>query len=290
MNKSNIANALNFAKKLFVDNNIKDAELSAELLLSDVCSLNRQQLYSHFDDDLDLCKQQKFLTYVNERLKNEPIQYILGYSYFYDLKIFVDNSVLIPRPETEYLIDLTLNKIKKNNINILDLCTGSGCIACALAHNLKNSSVTAIDVSQSSLNLAKKNVSYHNLENQIKLLKADILDDLSLKEKYDLIISNPPYVAIDVYNKLDSEVKNFEPKDALVSGDNGLEFYPYIFNLTKKYLTNNGLLAVEIFEDHAIFLKSECTKYGLKNVRILKDMAGKDRYLFGIFSSDSFIK
>ena len=205
-----------------------------------------------------------------------PIQYIIGNVEFLDCLISVDERVLIPRFETEYLVSLVINYAKKHfthKLSTIDLGTGSGCIAIALKKHL-DTFVTAVDISKDALSLAKLNAKNNNV--QIEFLKQDMLDDL--EKKYDIIISNPPY--IPEYGYVEESVLKYEPHLALFASDNGIYFYKQIINKHLKNLNKPGLLAFEIGDNEMPFIREFLdTKYNLK-YEFINDLTGRIRYLF----------
>ena len=210
-----------------------------------------------------------------KRLENgEPVQYIVGNVDFYGNKIIVNKNVLIPRFETEGLVEKTIEYFKNNKkmLNILDLGTGSGCIAIALKKEL-NCNVDAVDISIDALEVAKENAKLNNVE--INFINSDMLDKVT--KKYDLIISNPPYIAYD--EEIMDIVKDNEPHIALYASDDGLFYYKEIIKEANKYLNDNGLLAFEIGYLQGDKLLEYSKKY-FDKVKVEKDLSGKDRYLF----------
>ena len=213
-----------------------------------------------------------------KRYKNgEPVQYIIGDVNFYGNTIKVNNNVLIPRFETEELVEKTIKKLKnKFNkiIDVLDLCTGSGCIAITLKKEL-NSNVTATDISSAALEVAKENVKLNNVD--VKLINSDLFNNI--EGKFDCIISNPPYISYD--EEIDEIVKNNEPNIALYAPNNGLYFYEEILKNIKKYLSDEFIIAFEIGYKQGESLIELANKY-LNNVtiNIEKDLQGRDRFLF----------
>ncbi len=210
--------------------------------------------------------------------KHYPIQYLIGYVSFYGYKILVNKDVLIPRPETEYLVEKTINYIKQHfnkNIKILDLCTGSGAISIALKKELSKSKIDASDISRKALNLAKKSSELN--ETNINFIRSNIFSNIH--EKYDIIISNPPYISKS--EKIDISVKKYEPHKALYACQNGLFYYEKILFEAKQYLNKKNMIALEIgsFEAEAVIKISK--KY-FPNSKILKeiDLSKNDRYIF----------
>lgn len=213
-----------------------------------------------------------------KRYKNgEPVQYIIGDVNFYGNTIKVNKDVLIPRYETEELVEKTIKKIKNKfnkKIDVLDLCTGSGCIAITIKKEI-NSNVTATDISSDALEVAKKNVNLNNVD--IKLINSDLFNNID--GKFDCIISNPPYISYD--EEIDEIVKNNEPNIALYAPNNGLYFYEEILKNIKKYLNDEFIIAFEIGYKQGEFLVELANRY-LNNVTISveKDLQGRDRFLF----------
>ena len=208
-----------------------------------------------------------------ERLKKgEPVQYIVGNVDFYGNIIKVDKRVLIPRRETEELIEKTLKYIKRDNIKILDLCTGSGCIAITLKKMFPKSLVYASDISSDALSLASENAKLNNV--YINFIQSDLFSNIN--NKYDLIISNPPYISYD--EKIMDIVKNNEPSIALYADNNGLYYYEEILKKIKKYMNSNCVIAFEIGYNQGEKLKELSKKYLDKEEIILKDMQGFNRF------------
>lgn len=218
--------------------------------------------------------------------KEEPIQYILGNTEFYGLPFFVDKNTLIPRPETEELVEWILKEIKdaisiknkEKSLSILDIGTGTGCIPISIAKNSKNVTISAIDVSNNALKIAKQNAALHKVN--INFIKQDILQTEKLTQQFDIIISNPPYVRELEKTAIKNNVLQNEPHLALfVSDENPLVFYDKIADLAKLHLTNNGLLFFEINQ----YLGKETVKMlatkGFKNIELKKDFLGNDRMI-----------
>ncbi|MBC7566959.1 MAG: peptide chain release factor N(5)-glutamine methyltransferase [Pedobacter sp.] len=244
-----------------------------------ISGLNRIQLSFKLDE---LIPYEDSVSYnlVLERLKNhEPIQYILSEAYFYGLKFKVDSSVLIPRPETEELVEMAINafKFKEGALKIIDIGTGSGCIAISLKHSLPSANISAMDISHSALEIAAQNAV--NNKTSISLVQADIRD-FQCTQKFDLIISNPPYITEMEATLMDKNVLNFEPKIALfVPNHNPLEFYVVIADFALKNLKDDGYLFFEINANYGKETIEMLINKSFSNLQIFKDMQGKERFI-----------
>ncbi|OFX72079.1 MAG: protein-(glutamine-N5) methyltransferase, release factor-specific [Bacteroidetes bacterium GWE2_29_8] len=220
----------------------------------------------------------RFRKSINELLQHKPYQYILGHTYFLDLKIKIDNNVLIPRPETEQLTQIIIQQNNNKTINnIIDICTGSGCIAIALKKNIPHATVDAIDISIDALKIAEQNAKLNNT--QINIINDDILSlKTNLKKTFDIFVSNPPYVTMSEKKNMNKNVILHEPHIALfVQDDDPLVFYNKIIQFFKKYANPNAVLYFEINEVKASQLTSLSQKYNL-DIEILKDISNKDRF------------
>lgn len=225
------------------------------------------------DDELSLLDNA-----LHQLEKDVPIQYVLGETEFLGMKFKVSPGVLIPRPETEELVELIIKEASKDEISILDIGTGSGCIAISLAKHLPKASVTALDISAVALQIAKSNAEMNQVE--IDFVESDILKLESLEKNWDVIVSNPPYVLNSEKEKLQNNVLAHEPHSALfVSDNNPLLFYRKIAQLAKKHLTKNGKLYFEINEAFGDEVVQLLESIGFNNVRLLKDVYGKNRMM-----------
>ena len=229
--------------------------------------------------DWELLKEKYFdnLEEVLDEIKNGyPIQYLIGNVYFYNSLINVDKSVLIPRPETEFLVEKIIklaNEKFNKKINIIDLGTGSGCIAIALKKSL-NADVWGIDISAQALDVAKNNAKINELE--INFINADMINPLT--NNYDIIISNPPYIGENDY--VDESVKKYEPNIALFANDNGMYFYKKIISNNINRLNKNGFMAFEIGDNQKKYLEKFLISLNVSNFKFEQDLTGRDRYLF----------
>ncbi len=238
----NVREFLQYSTDLLKNNGIKDARVNSELLLCDVLKTVRLDLYLNFDRHLNNDEVKAFNTYLNRRLNHEPLQYILGHTEFYGFEFIVNKNVLIPRPETELLVEMIFSDIQqcgKKNISVFEIGCGSGCISIALAHLLQSESITfdifAIDSSQNAVDLAVENKALNGFANKkIGFYKKDVFEINSFNKSFDYIISNPPYISLDELKMLDKEVQDFEPHKALTDFGNGLKFYEKIFSIAAK--------------------------------------------------------
>lgn len=231
--------------------NIEEPKLKARLLMQYVLNKSRQYVIVNDREELDNIKEKQYLEEIKILKKGVPIEHITHQKEFMKLSFFVDKNVLIPRQDTEILVEEVINIAKKNNAKkILDLCTGSGAIAVSLAKYLPQAEITAIDISNDALKIAKKNAISNNVQNQITFISSDMFTNLG-EEKFDIIVSNPPYIKTNVIKDLDIQVQN-EPYIALDGGKDGLDFYKKIINESYQYLKYNGYLCLEIGFDQKI--------------------------------------
>ena len=264
----------NFLKK----NNIKSPHLDAELILSKVLKKRRETILLNINNELKNTEIVKFNNYLLRRQQNEPMAYILGYKYFWKYKFLTDKSVLIPRPDTELIIEEALNYLPNSKSKkILDIGTGSGCIVISLLKERPKCKATAIDISIKAINAAKSNAKLHQLENKINFINIDI--DKYKSYNYDLIISNPPYVSSIELNRLDNDIKFHEPKLALSGGSDGFRDIKKVIIKSKKLLKINGKLILEIGHNQKSRSIKILNENGFYINKISKDLCGKDRCL-----------
>lgn len=227
------------------NDNIEEPKLKSRLLMQYVLNETRQYVIVNDMENLEKNKEKQYFEGIKILKKGIPIEHITHQKEFMKLNFFVDKNVLIPRQDTEILVEEVIKIAKRINAKkILDLCTGSGAIAVSLAKYLPQTEITAIDISNDALKIAKKNAVSNNVENQITFISSDMFTNLN-EEKFDMIVSNPPYIKTNVIKKLDIQVKN-EPYIALDGGEDGLDFYKKIINESYQYLKCNGYLCLEI--------------------------------------------
>ena len=231
--------------------NIEEPKLKSRLLMQSILNQTRQYVIVNDMEELEKNKEEQYFSAIKILKKGIPIEHITHQKEFMKLNFFVDKNVLIPRQDTEILVEEVIKIAQKTNAKkILDLCTGSGAIAVSLAKYLPQSEITAIDISNDALKIAKKNAVSNNVENQITFISSDMFTNLN-EEKFDIIVSNPPYIKTNVIDNLDIQVKN-EPHIALDGGKDGLYFYKKIINESYQYLKYNGFLCLEIGFDQKI--------------------------------------
>ncbi|MCH5210569.1 MAG: peptide chain release factor N(5)-glutamine methyltransferase [Oscillospiraceae bacterium] len=218
---------------------------------------------------------------VERRKKGEPLQYILGECEFMSLDFYVESGVLIPRSDTETLVETVINAAAKDKkAEILDICTGSGCIGISLARFLPYAEVDLIDISDKAIEVASKNIIRNDVSDRVKVIKKDILNEYPDKQ-YDVVVSNPPYIETDVIDTLQATVKDFEPRLALDGGEDGLIFYRRIVSLADKIIRKNGVLAFEIGYNQGEAVK-KLMEEKFTDVRVIQDLSGNNRVVIGI--------
>jgi release factor glutamine methyltransferase len=269
--------AINFAEQELKKTNNLNSRLDSEILVSHLINIPRENIYSKLKEDLQLDKVEKLKQLVNRRAKKEPIAYILNNKEFWSTNFYVDRSVLIPRPETEVLIDLLLSKISNKNkyLDVLDIGTGSGCILISLLKELKKARGVGVDKSSKAIAIAKKNSLLNKIDNRI-CFKNISLEQINFDKKFDIIVSNPPYLSNVSLKNLDFDIRLYEPKAALQGGVQGVDLLNKIIYLASKILKINGLLALEIGDNQfhilAKYLKENrfktLKKYNLINKQV----------------------
>ena len=258
------------------DKKIYNPELDLRILLNHSSKIKKQIFLNNLNiNDIDI---DYFNSLLQKRLNYEPISKIIKKKNFWKYDFFVNSNVLDPRPETELIIEEVLSNIKdrKKQYKILDIGTGSGCLAICLAKELTNSKITAIDISKTAINVAKKNIKLKKLEHQIDL---KLIDINKIKDKYDIIVSNPPYLTECEYEKAQEEIKNFEPKVALVGGADGLQIYRILSKKIDYIMTNNSYFVCEIGKGQLDSIKDIFQNTNLILKKISKDLNKIDRTL-----------
>jgi len=283
MQKWTIQKLLSWITGYFTEKNVDSPRLSAELLLSSVLGMNRLQLYTQFDKTVSQNHLDKLHDLVRRCGADEPLAYLIGRTEFYSLDIKVTGDCMIPRPETELLVQKAIDfvRTRAGKQSVCDLCTGSGCIAVAIADNCPDTHIVATDICDKALAVAAENVANHNLTGRITLLCGDlfapIIEGLDNGE-FDLIVCNPPYVSSAEYEILDKNVKDYEPKRALYAGTDGLDIYRRIAARIDEFLKPDAALMLEIGYAQGKAVRELLEQTGIfREIKIEKDHQNNDR-------------
>ena len=265
----------------------EDSRLNVELLLAHALKCQRIQLYTNFDKPLAREEIKEFRRLLERRLNREPLQYIVGAAGFMGLQFRVDPRVLIPRPETETLVEqvmLLSNRFAVGKtVSILEIGTGSGNIAVSLAKYLRQVRITSIDTSSEALEVAKLNAKVHEVTDRIDFRLLDVYEpvDQILLKRFDILVSNPPYVSNDDYEHLQLEVRKYEPRSATTDGKDGLEFYRRLLEIAPFLLSEGGLVVVEVGFGQAERVKSMMLESGMKDLDVVQDLQTVPRVVIG---------
>lgn len=266
-----IEDALQNAIKELNNRHIADPIIKARILLANILNVTKEYLVINSKEEISIEIINKFNKGINKLIKGKPLQHITNHQEFMKSDFYVDENVLIPRADTEILVEEVINSCDKNkDYKILDLCTGSGAIGVSLAKYIQNSYVTCTDISSKALEIAKKNAKENNIEN-IEFIQSDMFENIN--KKFDIIVSNPPYISKDVIKTLDKEVQN-EPSIALDGGIDGLDFYKIIVNNAHVYLQKDGQIFLEIGYDQ----KEDVTNLLKVSEKYYKIYSKKDLY------------
>lgn len=278
-----VLEAIKLSTEYLSKKGIDSPRINAELLLADVIKCKRLDLYLSFDRPLAEEELNKYRELIKRRAGFEPLQYIIGKVEFYGLDLKVNPFVLIPRQETELLVENILNRISKDaELNILDIGTGSGNIAIALANHLPNAQIIATDINAEALILAKENASKLNLSNRITFMQHDILtEDMDKFPLFDLVVSNPPYVSLESFSSLQKEIKDFEPRTAVTDESDGLSFYRVIAQKAYLKIKSGGKLYFEIAQGQHDDVSDLMMKNNFSNIEVVKDYQNIERIISG---------
>ena len=265
------------------ENGIDTARLDSELLLGSIIEKNRVYLITHKEEGVSKENARKYFDLINKRKNKMPVKYILKQCEFMGINFYIEEGVLIPRGDTEILVEEVLKNIEKDEEKrICDLCCGSGAIGISLAHLRQNIKVDLIDYYPAPEKVTLFNIKKNNLENRASFIKSDLLEKpIEDGKKYDILVSNPPYIEAKEIENLMDDVKKYEPHTALDGGKDGLDFYKKIINQSKMVLSVDGILAFEIGYNQGEEVKSLMEQHGFKNVNIIKDFARLDRVVIG---------
>jgi release factor glutamine methyltransferase len=279
-----IKRAFDWTRDYLTEKGDYQARLSTEWLLAHACELSRLEVYTQFDRPLSPEERNILREAVRQRAEGQPLQYIVGSTGFRHLDLEVKPGVLIPRPETEVLVDLALQSLpavqEGKMLQALDLCTGSGCVGLSLAYERPDTKVIATDISDGALELAEKNTRTHKLEDRFITQKSDLFDGLTKSESFDLIVSNPPYIPTRGMEELPREVKDFEPALALHGGKDGLDLARKILQQASFYLADNASVILELDVRNA----QQAAEFAVElntytSVNIAADLSGQERFV-----------
>ena len=278
-----IEELINTGTKTLKDSGIDTARLDSELLLGNVIDKERLYLITHKEETVSKEQCAKFFDMIEKRRKKMPVKYILNKCEFMGIDLHVEEGVLIPRDDTELLVDEVLKNIKEDSeMQVCDLCCGSGAIGISLAYLRKNIKVDVLDYYPIPEKVTLINIKKHNLQDRVSFIKSDLLQvPIGNSKKYDIIVSNPPYIEEEEIGKLMDDVQKYEPHTALSGGTDGLDFYRKIVSQSIDVLKENGILAFEIGYNQGEAVKSLMEENNFKDVNVIKDFASLDRIVIG---------
>jgi release factor glutamine methyltransferase len=278
--------ALRAAIARFEESNVPSAPLAAELLLMHVLQHDRTWLYARPEFELSREDAAAYARLIERRSEGVPTQYLTGCQEFWGLEFEVGPGVLIPRPETEHVIEVALDHLggrRTEPLRIADVGTGSGCIAISLASELPRAEIVATDISAVALDYAQRNAARHGVANRIQFLKTNLLEaaeaSIRAQSSFDLIVSNPPYVGRNDAATLPREVREHEPAEALFAGDDGLQIYPVLIGQAARKLAPRGVLVLELGYNGAQYVGSLLSAPHWSELRVTRDLAGIERVI-----------
>ncbi|MGO9245903.1 MAG: peptide chain release factor N(5)-glutamine methyltransferase [Verrucomicrobiia bacterium] len=280
-----ILEVINKTTPYFEKQGIESPRLTIELLLAHLLRKKRLQLYLEFERELEETTLEALRGMVKRRVAGEPLQYITGEAEFCGLRLMVDRRVLIPRPETELLVEAVAGRLKpgvrseRSAVRIVDVGTGSGCIAIALAKRFPGAEIIALDASRDALDVARGNATLHQVEKNIRFLESDLLVNLDDSLRADVIVSNPPYIADGEMAKLPKEVRDFEPVTALQAGEDGLKVIRRLVMDARRFLSPSGFLALELGAGQRAAVEEFFGQQGYDVVEVVKDLQGHERVI-----------
>lgn len=275
-----IQELLNIGKEKLESAGNEYAKYERKVLLEEVLGCNYMFMLMNPDEEVSLEKETEYLRLIDERCKHYPLQYLLGYAHFMDYTFCVNDNVLIPRNDTEILVEIAndvLEQVSTNAYKVLDLCCGSGCIGISLKLYHNDIDLTLSDVSKAALDVTRKNLERHDVKAKV------VCDSLfaGINEKQNMIVSNPPYIESRVIDTLMPEVKEYEPMLALDGGKEGMDFYNQIIEEAPSHLNVGGWLLFEIGYNQGEAVSKKMTELGFQDVQVKKDYAGLDRVVYG---------
>lgn len=262
---------------------IDSYQIDSELLLGKVIQKDRLFMLLNRDYEVSLSESEEYFNLLNKRKNKMPVKYMLGECEFMGMPFYIKEGVLIPRPDTEVLVETAIEEIKKSNFkNVCDVCCGSGIIGISIAKFIESVKVKCSDISDTAKEVTTENIIKLRVEDKVEVFKSDLLQYFIGKgEKFDIIVSNPPYISSCVIETLMEDVKNYEPYQALCGGEDGLNFYRKITEQSLQILNKGGVLIFEIGHDQGESVSNILKQNGFSEINCIKDLAGKDRVVRG---------
>ena len=276
--------ALNKSTDYLEKKGIESPRMNAELLLADVLNCKRLELYLMYDRPLKEKELNEYRDYLKRRSTFEPAQYIIGTVEFCGLEFKVSPAVLIPRPETEILVENIINSVnEEDELHIMDIGSGSGNISIAIAVNLPNAFVTGIEISKSAIAVAEENLKNNDVNKRVSFLNLDILsENIDELSDFDIIVSNPPYVSKEDYGKIQKEILNYEPDIAVTDFFDGFKFYRKIISLASQVLKPKGKIFLEIGQGQSKIINEIMKENSFKEITTVQDYQKIDRVMYGV--------
>lgn len=283
-----LGDVLRASTAFFAKHGLASPRLEAELLIGEALQLSRVELYTHFERPVSGAEREQIKVWLRRRSAGEPLYYITGERHFRHITVKVGPEVLVPRPETELLVESVIKAVMATrseftDVRILDLGTGSGAIALSLAKELPGCRLVAVDRSSDALRLAEENIAREQLQGRIELRQGDYFAALApdAAPLFDVVVTNPPYISDQAIEELAVDVRDWEPRMALSGGEDGLDAYRAIIPVAPGHLKGDGLIAMEIGEEQAGSVTAILREQGFADVNVEKDLAGKDRIVTG---------
>lgn len=288
-----IIELLKISSQYLSEHGVESPRLDAEVLLADVLNTDRIGLYVNYDRPVSKEELSRYRTYIARRAQRIPVAYITGRKEFMSVDFCVEDGVLIPRPDTEVLIDETVKFLNSRSLRapkVLDLCTGTGAIACSLAREFSEATVVATDISEKAIAVARRNVENLGLSRNMTVIQGDLYDALTGMDdvRFDVIVSNPPYIPSCRIDALEPEVARYEPRLALDGGEDGMDLIIPILDRAHVFAPE-GFVCIEIGDtEQADLTVNAMIERGMRDVRVVKDLAGLDRAVCGVVPQDNF--
>ncbi len=285
-----IKRLLDWTTEFFQSKQLDSPRLCAEILLAEALDCQRIELYTRFDQVPEEPALGTYRDWVKRHAKGEPVAYLVGHKEFYSLKFAVNSHVLIPRPETEHLVLAAIesaHSLNKDNVTIVDIGTGSGCVAITLAKHITNATLLATDISNDALSIAQQNAAAHQLDHRIQFVVSDLFDDISRDIQPDIVVSNPPYIGTSESGTVDRSVRDFEPAIALFAGEDGTSVIEPLVRQAAEHLLPGGFLIFEtspIIMDRCLEFVASHPKF--EGSKVSKDLAGHQRIVRARISND----